>query len=237
MAQPQPVKSAGTDGIPEAIADRRYSRDTTLPEDYEPPVPIDYAHATLTQIADHFKTDKGAIKHNYTAVYERFFSHLRNQPVSVLEIGVACGASLKMWSRYLGTEARIVGLDIRSECAALCRGYDNIEIAIADACEYQPNEKFDIVIDDGSHASLDIVRAFERLWSSVRIGGHYVIEDLRATHDLAYAQNFPFPKDPDHFRREYFLDWLDVLLRAMDDGRSNVAFVHYTHQLMILGKR
>ena len=44
------------------------------------------AQANLTQIADHFKTDKGNIKHNYTDVYEKYFASLRQQRADQLRM-------------------------------------------------------------------------------------------------------------------------------------------------------
>src|SRR3546814_4791681 len=111
-------------------ADRIYSLDTTPPVDYEPSEVIDYARASLTELADHFKTDKGSIKHRYTEVYEKYLGPLRQKPgVKLLEIGVACGSSLKTWSRYF-SDAEIIGADIRPDCSQLCRSYPNIRIEI-----------------------------------------------------------------------------------------------------------
>lgn len=218
-------------------SERALSLDTTPPRDYEPPEAIDYERASLTELADHFRTDKGTLKHRYTEVYERYFAPLRGRPLTILEIGVACGASLKTWSRYFGPSAKVIGVDIRPECAALCGEYDNIDIRIGDAVELDPGEPLDIVIDDGSHVSLDIVRAFARLWPFVKSGGYFVVEDLRCTHDPAYARNFTFQKDPEHFRREHFVEWLDGLLRDLDNGRSGVDFVHCYPQLIVIRKR
>jgi hypothetical protein len=221
----------------EPDADRRYSLDSTPPEDYEPPATLDYAAATLTQIADHFKTDKGSIKHRYAETYERYFAAWRGKPVDLLEIGVACGASLKTWATWLGGDARITGVDVRPECAGLCKRYPQIEIVIADATAWDPGREFDLVVDDGSHVSLDIVQAFQKLWPRVRRGGYYAIEDLRCTHDPGYAKSFTFPKAPEAFRREHFLAWLDQGLRRMDYGAGEMEFLHVYPQLMIIRKR
>lgn len=217
--------------------DRKYSLDTTPPVDYEPPVAIDYEGATLTRIADHFKTDKGSIKHRYTDVYARHFDPLRGGAVRVLEIGVACGASLKMWSKYFGPRAQVVGVDVRPECAGLCSGYPNVRIVIADATAWDPAEEFDIAIDDGSHVSLDISRTFERLWPHLRPGGYYAVEDLRCTYDPAYRSMFPFARDPADFDRAHFVRWLDRLMRQLDQAGSDIDCVHCYPQLLIVRKR
>jgi hypothetical protein len=151
--------------------DRKYSLDTTPPVEYEPATSIDFTRAELTELANHFKTDKGDIKHGYTRIYSSYLQPLRGKAVSVLEIGVACGSSLKMWASYFGPASRIIGIDIRPECANLCKNHDNIEIIVGDATSLSLQETLDVIIDDGSHVSLDIVMAFKNLWPCLKPGG------------------------------------------------------------------
>ncbi|MGH6890956.1 MAG: hypothetical protein ACREEP_01740, partial [Dongiaceae bacterium] len=184
-----------------APVDRAYSLDTTAPVDYEPPSHIDYARASLTEIADHFKTDKGSIKHDYTAVYERYFGPLRTQSgLCLMEIGVACGSSLKMWSKYFH-DARILGVDIRPDCAKLCRLYPNIAIMIQNATLAPVEGRFDIIIDDGSHVSADIVDTFRLNWPNLKAGGLFVVEDLKCTHNPQYRSLLPFDIPAERFDR------------------------------------
>lgn len=218
-------------------ADRRYSLDTTPPLDYEPVGTLDYETATLTAIADFFKTDKGTIKHAYTDIYARYLEPLRHKSVRLLEIGVACGSSLKMWSKYLGTSSKIVGVDIRQECASLCQNYDNIKIMIADAASTTIPGPFDVIVDDGSHVSEDIVKTWNRLWPALSPGGYYIVEDMRCTHDSNYQKNFTFPKHPSAFDRKHIMAWLDALMKEMDFGRSDVDFIHLYRELAILRKK
>ena len=62
--------------------DRVLSLTITQPHDYEPGPPPD--GASLTDLADWYKTDKGRIKHNYTQVYDRYFAPLREQAIDLL---------------------------------------------------------------------------------------------------------------------------------------------------------
>ena len=74
---------------------------------------------------------------------------------------------------------------------------------------------FDIIIDDGSHISLDIVETFLLHWRHLRPGGLYVIEDLRPTYDDWVWPHFPhYPNE--HFRRSHFLAMLDDLMKEID---------------------
>jgi hypothetical protein len=217
--------------------DRKYSLDTTFPEEYFPETSIDFGAATLTEIADHFKTDKGTIKHGYTEVYSRYLDGYRGTSLKLLEIGVACGSSLKTWSAYLGSRAEIVGVDIRKECETLCRGVPNIRILIADAVTYSSNEIFDVIVDDGSHVSKDIVLSWRNLWPQVRAGGLYFVEDMRCTHDEGYRRNFTFPKADGDFDRRHVMQWLDEQMRAMDYSQSDIDFIHIYRQLIVLRKK
>jgi len=222
---------------PLSAADRLYSLDTTPPVDYEPETSIDYTTASLTELADHFKTDKGSIKHLYTEVYETYFAPLRHQPgLRLLEIGVACGSSLKTWARYF-SDAQITGVDIRPECRSLCRAYPNIRIEIANAAQQALPGRWDIVIDDGSHVSADIVDAFHLNWAMLNPGGLYVIEDLKCTHNPDYPKLLPFEIPAERFSRVHFMVLINQLLMQMDWRRSDVEFLHFYREMAVIRKK
>lgn len=222
--------------VPVSSADRVYSLDTTTPIDYEPPAAIDYARASLTEIADHFKTDKGTIKHHYTRFYETYFSPLRQRKeLTLMEIGVACGSSLKMWSKYFAN-AKIVGVDIREECRQLCKKYPNISIYISDASQKVIDGQFDIIIDDGSHVSADIVDTFRLNWPNLKPDGLYVIEDLKCTHNPAYRSLLPFDIPEERFNRSHFTAMIDDCLKRMDWRQSDIEFIHFYRELAFIKK-
>jgi hypothetical protein len=211
---------------------RALSLDRTPPQDYDPPGTLRW-DADLTEIADYFGSDKGALKHNYTPHYERLLGHLRQEPVNLLEIGVACGASLKMWSRFF-PYAKIKGVDIRPECQMLCGGYPNVEIYIADATKEAVPGQYDVVIDDGSHLPGHIVKSFKLYWPLVKAGGWYFIEDLRCTHSPGYS--VPFPHDVADKDRAPLVQMIDALLRNADVG-GEVDGIQYWRELMAVKKR
>lgn len=219
-----------------ALPDTAYSLDSTAPVDYEPATPLDYAAASLTEIADHFKTDKGSIKHGYTRIYEQYLAPHRRRPgVRLLEIGVACGASLKTWARYFA-DARVVGVDVREECRGLCSGYPNIAVRIGDASRAPQPETFHVIVDDGSHISADIADIFRVNWPSLKPGGYYFIEDLRCTHDPSYPDVVSSGAELERFARAHFMGLIDRLLMDMDLGKSDVQFVHFYRELAVICK-
>jgi len=59
-------------------------------------------------IAKRCKTDKD----QYAKIYEKLFSHKREEPIRLMEIGVLYGNSIKLWENYFPNARNIVGLDV-----------------------------------------------------------------------------------------------------------------------------
>ena len=126
---------------------------------------------TLAALAKFYGTDK--LSHDYCPLYER---HL-HEPRSILEIGIATGASLRMWEARFPL-ARVMGVDVDPTCC-----HDDVECHRGDAIlagtysGWLPDH-LGLVVDDGSHQARDVVETFALLWWRVAFGGWYVIEDL-----------------------------------------------------------
>ena len=129
-------------------------------------------------------TDKSStigLKWDYLRHYQAAFPGLRNEPITIIEIGVEGGSSLKLW-RWFFPRATIVGVDLNPACARYAGDRVIIEIGSQDdpgflahlCAKYSPT----IVIDDGSHLANHVIYTFERLYPSLRPGGIYVVEDL-----------------------------------------------------------
>lgn len=126
-------------------------------------------------------TDKSSLGHNYLVWYEQFLGPMRDEPITILEIGVFGGESLRTWRDYF-QRARVVGMDIDPACQQHAEA--RIEIVIGDsgnladlarAASFGP---FDLVIDDGGHAADDQITAWNALLPSVKPGGLYILEDV-----------------------------------------------------------
>lgn len=192
----------------------------------------------LSSIAARHGTDKATL-HGYTDIYERYFEPLRDQPIKLLEIGVAGGASLRTWLEYF-PNAEVIGFDHNPEYvkgeygergAALCKEVTDPETwKWAKDCCYA----FDIVIDDGGHFSTQIMAAFAGAWPLLKPGGIYAIEDTHAVH-----------ANEEGINAKLWM-WLESLIHTMNEhgagqcGRpteSDIAFVHLYKSLVIIGKR
>lgn len=144
---------------------------------------------TLRQL---YSEHAGKLAHKWTSYleeYECLFAPLRDRPISMLEIGVQNGGSLELWSRYFPRATRLIGCDINPKCAELVFDEPRITVLVADAGSEQglaavlaESNSFDLVIDDGSHTSGDIVRGFARYFPLLPDGGLYVCEDLHAAY-------------------------------------------------------
>ena len=186
----------------------------------------------LTELANMYGSDKGDAvfnKHNYTRVYIEYFRELRDQPVELCEIGLLhpqakrlsggslnCAPSLFMWADFF-YNGHITGFDI-DDFSAVKR--DRLRILRGDQSNRDdlarlalPDGKlYDIIIEDGSHASHHQQVSLGYLFKFVRPGGLYIIEDLcwqpaeleppGATTTLTVLENLKF-----HHRAEsaYFL--------------------------------
>lgn len=128
----------------------------------------------LAELAAKHRTDK--LKHGYCPAYESVLGPLRDQELTLLEIGVDQGGSLRMWEEWL-PRAHIIGVDIDPASAKL-EMPPRAQVIVADATEWLPSSPVDVIIDDGSHRAQDILVSFVNLWDYVVPGGWYFIEDL-----------------------------------------------------------
>ena len=153
----------------------------------------------LTAIANRVGSDKGTTTycgHGYTRVYEVLLGAARAAPLKIAEIGLmhvytqaeyagrheqkGC-PSLAMWAEYL-PQAAVYGLDLVDFTAL---STERIRIAQGDqgkredlagfAGKYGP---FDVIIDDGSHASHHQQITLGALFPYLVPGGIYIVEDL-----------------------------------------------------------
>ena len=142
-------------------------------------------------------SDKWSI---YLAEYDRLFSSYRGRPVRLLEIGIQNGGSLEIWSKYFPGAQALVGCDINPDCAKLTYEDSRINVVVGDAntdvteaeiLARSPN--FDLIIDDGSHTSGDIVKSFSRYFRHLSQGGIFVAEDLHCSYWSNFEGGLYYP--------------------------------------------
>jgi len=138
-------------------------------------------------------TDKGSESpsgaHHYSAFYDKWFSPIREKVENICEIGVWNGCSLRAFEEYF-PNTNIVGLDLddksyldtpRTKTFILDQGKEEHLDAFVKLCN-NPNLQFDFIIDDGSHNIFHQQLTFGKLFSLIKPGGFYIIEDLGSSY-------------------------------------------------------
>ena len=117
--------------------------------------------------------------------YDHELLALRDSPISILEIGIHNGGSLEIWAKYFPRAQHIIGLDINPRCRLIEFNDPRIDVVIGDIMAANTHETlaslhdtYDLIVDDGSHHSRQIIHGFLALVHLLRPGGLYVIEDL-----------------------------------------------------------
>lgn len=129
----------------------------------------------------------------YLNSYEIILSSYRDKPINFLEIGIQNGGSLEIWSQYFAQAQNIVGCDINPKCAELQYEDKRIHLIIGDITAKITQKKlsdistnFDIIIDDGSHTSRDIINTFVYYFDKLNDDGIIIFEDLHCSYWYQY---------------------------------------------------
>ena len=131
---------------------------------------------------------------SYLVYYDLLFLPLRGEGISLLEIGVQNGGSLETWSEYFSKAKQIVGCDINPKCADLKYEDKRVSIIVGNANTTETFQEiigkcaeYDIIIDDGSHISSDVITSFRNYFPLLKPGGIYVVEDTHTLYMDAYG--------------------------------------------------
>jgi hypothetical protein len=150
----------------------------------------------------------------YLDIYDRALDSYRDAPINLLEIGVQNGGSLETWSNFFPAAELIIGCDINPACASLQFEDPRITVVVGDATEPQVIQKltsksssFNVIIEDGSHLSSDIVRSFASYFPLLSPGGTYIAEDLHCCYWREFEGGLQSPLSG----IEFFKDLVDCL--------------------------
>ena len=146
----------------------------------------------MKTLIDYFLEHNGKLSDKweiYLREYERAFSPFRDLPIRLLEIGVQNGGSLEVWAKYFPNATKFVGCDINPKCGSLIYPDPRVAIVVGDTTDDKVmheikshSENFDLIIEDGSHASGDIIKAFANYFPVLNEGGVFVAEDLHCSY-------------------------------------------------------
>ena len=152
----------------------------------------DHNPQLLPSLFDIYSKHEGKLSdkwESYLYLYDKLFKELRDKPINLLEIGVQNGGSLEIWAKYFYKALHIMGCEINREAKRLGFTDSRISLIIGDINELnirreitQKNSFFDVIIDDGSHSSQDIVRSFYNYFPLLKNDGIYIVEDLHCSY-------------------------------------------------------
>ncbi len=158
-----------------------------------------YIQNNLENLFKQYGTDKAniianRIGHGYTKFYVQHLKKFKNKRINILEIGSYSGASAAAFSKFF-KKAKIFCLDVN---ISNFKYYSKkIKVFALDAYNKQDVEFFlkknninvnkfffDIIIDDGSHKLIDILKGIKLFFSLLRSNGFYIIEDYKFDNSI-----------------------------------------------------
>ncbi len=128
-------------------------------------------------------------RHPYTAVYSLLLSKYKNEPIRFVEIGIAGGSSLLMWSHFFQNNGRrlfffdrdadfikngnsfgipdvfCMEMDVMQE-ESICSGLQKI------------GGDLDVILDDSTHGIPEQVKIIKKGLPFLKSGGMFIIEDI-----------------------------------------------------------
>lgn len=207
----------------------------------------------LPELSLRFGSDKWGL-HYYLPHYDKHFSPFREIPATILEIGVggyddpeSGGGSLRTWKRYFH-RGMIYGVDIvekeslAEQRITVLKGDQSDPAFLAElAAETGP---LDIVVDDGSHCSSDIITSFKHLFPHVRMGGLYVIEDMQTSYWPSFggtSDELTNPGTSVGFAKELIdgLNHEELIPPEARPGQAtdrSIFALHFYHNLLVIEK-
>ena len=145
---------------------------------------------TTNRIKELFwELDKGSTKWSgYFDVYERHLKKFVGRAPRILEIGILGGGSIELWLKYFGPGTSVVGLDINEDCLKYEYNGD-VKIVMGNQGDpafwddfLKTQNKFDIVIDDGSHVMNHQITTLQKVFPHIKEGGVFICEDTHTSY-------------------------------------------------------
>ena len=195
----------------------------------------------LNELFIKYETNK--FQHGYADIYFSYIEKLKNENINLLEIGVADGKSLLAWSDYF-KNGKIIGID-KKHIDLNEKNINKSNIIIHQGLQgdskfiqslIKKYEKFDIIIDDGSHFPKDVIKSFNLLFSSLKENGLYFVEDTQTSYNHFFKGN-PFNLKYANTHMNFFKNLTDSLnyqeianpfykKKIYDSKITNISFYH-----------
>ena len=160
---------------------------------------LDYKSNTslLCEIGKKFDTDKSSQRsnvtntrhcHPYTLFYDGLFRNKKNDNLTIAELGILEGSSLRMWQEYFPNSS-IYGFEYNNDLINKFKNsYNNDRITLShiDVTKSESiksafsnlNIMYDLIIEDTTHQFEDQIRTIENTYQYLKPGGIMIIEDI-----------------------------------------------------------
>jgi hypothetical protein len=153
----------------------------------------------VKKIIDSYNSSEySSIKYDtYFNVYQHLLIPFIDKDVTIVEVGVFNGGSLFMWRDFLGSKARIIGIDLNPSAEYLNKF--GFEIFIGDQSSPEFWQTFfasvgfvDLIIDDGGHSNLQQIVTLTSCLPYINNGGLFVCEDVHTSYFKEFGNPSPF---------------------------------------------
>ena len=190
----------------------------------------------VTAISEKYDTDKHKGEFPHSKMYDTLFAPLRDKPISLLEIGINRGGSVRLWEEYF-SEASIYAIDVRQRCKREASDRTTVDMvdqsnAAALRAYAEKRGDFDIIIDDGSHMTGHQILTFETLWPHLTPGGIYVVEDTQTSYDWRFI-------DSEVTAVEYFQSMIhevNMFISKRPEGTKDIDTMIFKQDMIVITK-
>ncbi len=163
---------------------------------------------TLTDIARRMGCSKYT-GHSYMPIYDRLIGHLRHEPITLLEVGLDRGESLRMWLEYFD-RATILGVD-----SGPFTHFQHERLRTWTCNQEDPHigtifapDSIDVIVDDAGHNPEYQRHTQHYLWPALKTDGWYFVEDIADPRSIVPWSHFKRFKAFANFRTGTG-DWRD----------------------------
>lgn len=196
----------------------------------------------LCEIGALYDTDKSSQRRNvsdtrhchpYTLFYDSLFKSKRNEVLTIGELGILDGASLRMWRDYF-PNASLYGFEYNTDLIKKFMDNDTNERVTLTTIDVTNKDsiiqsfrnigvQYDIIIEDTTHQFEDQIRVIENMYSYVKPGGVLIIEDIfKSYNEEDYFQRLQHVLP--HFQDYYFVE-LDHVNRNSTGWDNDKLFI------------
>lgn len=171
----------------------------------------------MTKLREMFQSHTGRYTckfPHYMDIYDKWFTPFVDKEVTVLEIGSGCGGFLQLCKKFLGSKAKIYGIEKRKEFLfeesqiKMFLGEQEDKVFLKKVAEEIGT--IDILIDDASHERDDQIITLEAFLPYLNVQNSlYICEDL----NIAYH---PSPE----YTNPSFIDYLKKIIDKINTNNS-----------------